>query len=402
MMHDFGVSKNHTVILDLPLSLTPFNLLKNQPVVFYEPEKPARFGVFPRHKPGDAKWFETAGCCIFHTANTWDEYNSSGETIAVNMLACRLTSASLVFSAGNITIPPYRKKQVSIKPRRPMSFFVKYDEDEIVDVEKLWPSENTPLLKPQKATAEASPKTTSHISEDDEDQCRLYHYRFSLMNDCPTITHQYALSSIPFEFPTFNPAYEMSFARYIYGCSTSNETFGAALGKATKIDVLVKMDIQTLLARSYAFPPKSITGCVDSRKISEILATDNTEDHIHTFKMPPNYYAQEARFVSRYNPVSEDDGYLLFYAFDESQVEDSGVCRADAVSELWIIDAKNMRDIIAKIWLPQRVPYGLHGNWFTEEQIASQRGIDRVRAMPDGSQDSVGKKVKRALISALR
>jgi carotenoid cleavage dioxygenase-like enzyme len=56
LMHDFGVSKKHTVILDLPLSLSPANLAKNQPVVLYEPEKPARFGVFPRRDPASVRW----------------------------------------------------------------------------------------------------------------------------------------------------------------------------------------------------------------------------------------------------------------------------------------------------------------------------------------------------------
>lgn len=390
MMHDFGVSRAHTVILDLPLSLTPFNLLKNQPILRYEPTKPARFGVFPRRDPSQVKWFETTGCCIFHTANTWDEYNLAREAIAVNMLVCRLTSASLVFSAGNLTPPPHPRRRAPIK-RRLMSFFTNTDADQGVDVEKLLPNENTPLLKPENTTVKT-----------DNEQCRLYYYRFSILNGQPVITHQYALSSIPLEFPTLNPTYEMSFARYIYGCSTSNESFGAALGKATKIDVLVKMDVQELLAHGQAFPPRSITGCVDSRNISHILATDDDEDPIRTFRMPPNYYAQEARFVSRACPASEDDGYLLFYAFNESQIDDSGECRPDAISELWIIDAKNMRDVVAKVQLPQRVPYGLHGNWFTEKQIGSQRSIERVRTLPRESRDSIGKKVKRALISALR
>src|SRR5947207_7673029 len=100
MMHDFGVSFDHTVIMDLPLFLDPLNLAKNRPVVSYDPSRQSRFGVFPRYHPERVRWFETAPCCIFHTANTWDDKTvnkSTGamETGAVNMLACRLTSASL-------------------------------------------------------------------------------------------------------------------------------------------------------------------------------------------------------------------------------------------------------------------------------------------------------------------
>ena len=39
-----------------------------------------------------------------------------------------------------------------------------------------------------------------------------------------------------------SPLTAMESARYIYACSTSNESFGAALGKASKIDVLVRFD----------------------------------------------------------------------------------------------------------------------------------------------------------------
>ncbi|KAI7131616.1 carotenoid oxygenase, partial [Hortaea werneckii] len=72
MMHDFGVSRSHTVIMDLPLSLDPMNQLKGLPPVAYDSSKPSRFGVFPRWNPENVTWFETDACCIFHTANTWD------------------------------------------------------------------------------------------------------------------------------------------------------------------------------------------------------------------------------------------------------------------------------------------------------------------------------------------
>ena len=72
MMHDFGVSLHHTVIMDLPLTLDPTNQLKGLPPVSYDASKPSRFGVFPRRHPEQVKWFETDASCIFHTANTWD------------------------------------------------------------------------------------------------------------------------------------------------------------------------------------------------------------------------------------------------------------------------------------------------------------------------------------------
>lgn len=66
--------------------------------------------------------------------------------------------------------------------------------------------------------------------------------------------------------------------------------------------------------------------------------------------MPEGRCAQEARFVQRNNATysrpsdpsasdSEDAGFLLFYAFDESQLDEECNCPETATSELWILDA---------------------------------------------------------------
>lgn len=62
IMHDFGVSHGHTVIMDLPLGLGPFNFARGAPVVSYDAAAKARFGVFPRHRPQDVRWLETNPC----------------------------------------------------------------------------------------------------------------------------------------------------------------------------------------------------------------------------------------------------------------------------------------------------------------------------------------------------
>lgn len=395
MMHDFGVSLGHTVILDLPLTLSGMNLLKGLPTVTYEPDRPARFGVFPRYNPRDISWFETDGCCIFHTANTWDEYDLEGRPTAVNMLACRLTSASVVYGPGNM-LPPRRIRKETYK-RRPWSPLAqRMGKKASEDVERTYTDEKTPILLKSDATSSLDD------GEEEYEECRLYYYQFSLNHTAPTITRQYALSIIPIEFPTLNPAYEMSFARYIYGCSTTADTFGAALGKASKIDVLVKMDVETLLARGKQYPPANITGSVDTRTLPEVIVTPQEEDSsIKAFLLPANLYAQEARFVSRANPASEDDGYLLFYVFDESQLDQEGECPPDCVSELWILDAKTMDDVVARIFLPQRVPYGLHGNWFSKEQLQSQRAVEQFRTLPEAP-EGLGAAIMDRLLGILR
>ena len=347
MMHDFGVSRLHTVIVDLPLSLDPLNLAKNKPVISYDPTSRSRFGIFPRYQPDCVRWFETNACCIFHTANTWDSMDNDFETGAefissVNMLVCRLTSASLVFSAGDLAAPV--------------------------------PSNPIPL------------------ADHEDEQCRLYYYQFTMNRKLSgqrvypshenKISHQWALSAIPFEFPTIRDSVAMSAAKYVYGCSVSDSSFGAALGRAVKIDSLVKMDVEELVQRGIRDPPENIKGCVDSRTVAEVLAGHDPKDPIQVFQMPPGWYAQEPRFVPREDGTSEDDGWLLSYVFDERQLDVNGECQLGAYSELWIIDARNMRDVVAKIHLSQRVPYGLHGNWFSEDEIHGQRPIENVRSLP--------------------
>jgi carotenoid cleavage dioxygenase-like enzyme len=332
MMHDFGISREHTVILDLPLFLDPLNLLKGRPVVNYDMHEKSRYGVFPRRDPSAVRWFETSACCIFHTANTWDEVNYQNQVQAVSMLVCRLTSASLVFAAGNLT----------------------YDTN----------ISESSLCQPEGC---------------------LYYYRFSLLSSSTgnEISHQFALSIIPFDFPTLHPNLLASKARYIYGCSSSASNFSEALAKAVHIDVIAKIDVVALLDRAEKHPPHQITGCVDTRSVVEILSAPyDPQDPIQLYRMPPGWYAQEARFVPRHNAKSEDDGYLLFYAFDESQLNQDGEAPEDAISELWILDAKTMQDVVCRVKLPQRVPYGLHGCWFPKEDIEGQRVVDGFRSLP--------------------
>lgn len=412
MMHDFGVSLSHTVIMDLPLTLDPLNLAKNRPVLCYNGKKPSRFGVFPRREPDAVRWFETKSCCIFHTANTWDEVNARSQVTAVNLLACRLTSAALVFSAANINIPRTICGHVADPPKS-ISFFDSYDHDEVLlkggFLEPRRPygeseafeyaaniessaEEKAPLL-PQDGVHQAAYASIVNpeapACELETEQCRLYYYKFGLTSPSNRILRQHALSILPFEFPSLNPLLSMQEARYIYGCSTSTLTsFGTALGKAAKIDVLLKVDALALIERGEQNPPKQITGAIDSRTLPEVLSSPDLADPIKAFVMPYKWFAQEPRFVPRQNAVSEDDGFLLFYAFDEAQLDAHGEAPRDAVSELWIVDAKrmgspgvNMDAVLARVQLPQRVPYGLHGTWFSEEEIKGQRAVERFRSV---------------------
>ena len=61
--------------------------------------------------------------------------------------------------------------------------------------------------------------------------------------------------------------------------------------------------------------------------------------------------------------AGEDDGYLMTYVHDEKKGQ----------SECVIYSAKTMSSQpLARIMLPQRVPYGFHGEFVTEAELASQ------------------------------
>ena len=338
MMHDCAASRTHTVLLDLPLSLDPRNLLSGKPVISYSPSQPSRFAVFPRHAPDQVTWFEAPPCIIFHTAFAYDEYYTTSQSFlspssqpqpqdvaAVNLVCCRLNSPRLVYSAGNLVLPA---------------------------------SEALPLGA--------------------KEACELYYYRFPFPSSplaAPKPSHAFPLASIPFEFPTVPTSKVVGPSKYAYGCSVKHGNFDAALGGAAKIDCLVKANVDRLvrkgIERSERFAKEGIFEedqelAVDERSISEVLKDqtprpdqafeeEDGDVEIRIFELPPNQFAQEASFVPRQNQRGEDDGYLVFYVFDESQIDPTTEKpRDDATSELWVLDAWNMLDVVAKIQLPQR------------------------------------------------
>lgn len=377
MMHDMAASRTHSILLDSPLSLDPRNLAVGKPVIGYEPESPTRFGVFPRHAPNLVRWYHAPACIIFHTAFAYDEYepSSPADLAAVNLVCCRMNSPRLVYAAGNLVLPESQSLPAGAK-----------------------------------------------------EECELYYYRFPTTRSASQTlepSHQFPLAAIPFEFPTVPQERVVGPAKYVYGCSVKHGNFDAALGGAAKIDCLVKVNTAALIRKGIKRAEAGAADSelpVDPRGIAEVLAeqtgrsgerrasgstevADCDDVPIRIFELPPAVYAQESSFVSRKNPRSEDDGFLLTYVFDERQIDPvSGKPFKDARSELWIIDAWDMSTVVAKVKLPQRgklaflasfasveltlrgplsaVPYGLHGHWFASEDLAHQRPPPSIRSRP--------------------
>lgn len=83
-------------------------------------------------------------------------------------------------------------------------------------------------------------------------------------------------------------------------------------------------------------------------------------------KFAPGCFNSEPYFVPRSTEgdVAEDDGYVVTHYHDENT----------GVSELLVMDARSPTlETVARIRMPTRVPYGFHGIFLTEEQLASQR-----------------------------
>ena len=269
-MHDFAASRKYTILLNLPLTLSPANLFSMPPLplIHFDRTLPSEFIVFPRLLRSSAtpsepiRFRELEPSIIFHTANAWDEYDGD-QVAAVNMLGCRFKSAKLVYAAGAVDVPIVEKQA---------------GEDDVV---------------------------------------RLHYYRFPLPQPGSTegeITHSFPLTAIPFEFPSVPTDLGMSEARYVYGCTMKSGSFDERLGGAAKVDCIVKIDVRALIARGQK-QGNRITEAVDKRTSAQIMGDYKPgEAHdVEIFACPDGWFAQETRFIPKSGAKDEDEGYLLTY-----------------------------------------------------------------------------------------
>ncbi|KAL7423941.1 hypothetical protein Q5752_001526 [Cryptotrichosporon argae] len=367
MMHDFAATRTHTVLLNLPLTLSPANFVSRRPLplLHFDRALPSEFVVFPRllrtpstpHEP--VRFVDPEPSLIFHTANAWDEYTPAedaagdgvtGRTvIAVNMLGPRFKSAKLVYAAGAVDIPqPEQEAGADDVVRLHYFRFV------------LPPGYHASPAATDATTASSPARQPTMTGE---------------------ISHSFPLTAIPFEFPAVSPRRAMQPARFVYGCTMRSGSFDERLGGAAKVDALAKIDVLALVERGRRRGPGKNMTPVDGRTTADILAdwVNGNRGDVAVFALPDGMYAQETQFV----PVGddEDDGYLLTYVYDETYLLPDGTPSKapDAGSELWVIDAKRMGDgmsaVVCRIKLPQRVPYGLHGTYLAPSLSARQRPL---------------------------
>ncbi|KAG5386698.1 hypothetical protein IGI04_038168 [Brassica rapa subsp. trilocularis] len=98
MMHDFAITENYSIFMDLPTHFRPKEMVKEKKMLYsFDPTKKARFGVLPRYAKDELmiKWFELPNCFIFHNANAWEEDEE------VVLITCRLENPNLDMVSGN-------------------------------------------------------------------------------------------------------------------------------------------------------------------------------------------------------------------------------------------------------------------------------------------------------------
>jgi carotenoid cleavage dioxygenase-like enzyme len=248
MMHDFAITENYTIFMDLPLTFSLERAQRGEPTMMFESDRPSRFGIIPRHGDNsNIRWFESPACFVFHTMNA---YEQSDEVV---LIACRMSSTTMFAS-------------------------------------------------PQDTHADPQANIT-----------RLHQWRFNLVTGAVC---EEMLDDVPIEFPRVN------------------ENF---LGRQTR----------------YGYASKMGEG---------LIQYDFSNGKSQTHEFGKGRYGGEAIFVPSPNATSEDEGWLITFVYDT---------REDT-SELVVVNAQDVNaEPVARVLIPQRVPYGFHGAWVSEEQLSA-------------------------------
>ncbi|MGD9997854.1 MAG: carotenoid oxygenase family protein [Ilumatobacteraceae bacterium] len=74
MMHDFNITRNHIVVMDLPAVFDLELALRGELPITWGSDYPARLGVMPRTgNDADVVWYDIAPCYVFHPMNAYED-----------------------------------------------------------------------------------------------------------------------------------------------------------------------------------------------------------------------------------------------------------------------------------------------------------------------------------------
>lgn len=250
MMHDFAITENYTIFMDLPLTFSPERMQRGEPMMMFESDRPSRFGILPRHGDNsNIRWFESPSCYVFHTMNAYE----AGDEII--LIACRMSSTNVLATSQD-------------------------------------PTADIPLL---------------------------HRWRFNLRTGAVT---EEKIDDVPVEFPRVNEN---------------------LLGRNTQYGYAGKMAQNSLPL------------------FEGIIKYNFHNGTTQTHELGKHRYGGEAVFAPRLNATAEDDGWLITFVYDENT----------ETSELVVINAQDITsDAVARVIIPQRVPYGFHAAWVSETQLS--------------------------------
>jgi carotenoid cleavage dioxygenase len=85
-----------------------------------------------------------------------------------------------------------------------------------------------------------------------------------------------------------------------------------------------------------------------------------SQSESQTHEFGEGRYGGEAVFVPRPGATIEDDGWLVTFVYDQKS----------QTSELIVLNAQDVTSQpVARVLIPQRVPYGFHGTWISVATI---------------------------------
>ncbi|TFH16741.1 MAG: dioxygenase [Acidimicrobiales bacterium] len=74
MMHDFNVTRNHVVFMDLPAVFDLEAAMRGEMPIHWGDDYPSRLGVMPRNgTDADVRWYDIDPCYVFHAMNAYED-----------------------------------------------------------------------------------------------------------------------------------------------------------------------------------------------------------------------------------------------------------------------------------------------------------------------------------------
>lgn len=349
MVHDMSLTASSIIVQDQPLILDPFTAttVPNGVPLHFIRGRPMRFGVCPRDatSPDAVRWVEGPSGFSFHTGPAWDadtptdnEPKNIPPTIVLTICIMRDFCFHTVGDPHDPAAPP------------------------------------RPLSEP-------------------------YLYQLEVNTATAAVTRCRKVCSVAGEFPTWNQTVAGR-VRYVY-LAVAGEYQWPTLGGVVKVDLLAAAGAAVGGGGGgAAAAPAGGTGAAPLARSAVVAGSGAASTRAGAGggvgtspATPPQPRAAHAPsacdmdtegaaaapcasisfgegkqggecvFVPRVGAVSEDDGYLLTFVYDVHT----------NTSQFVVYDAKTFSETpLATVALPQRVPFGFHGNWVSDAELEQQ------------------------------